>query len=108
MTTVDTTRTTGLEEVVSLVTEKMLPEINRETETIISQWLDTSMNEDSRISSNPSPTTVSELSVLNEVICFDTFESPSCLSDLQCINSVQDDLAMHVPQLVKKKSLKVN
>lgn len=91
---------TGLEQVVSSVAERMLPEINRKIETIISQRLDTSMNEGSKISSNP------ELSVLNEVICFDTIESPSCLSDPPSINSVHDDLAMHVPHLVKQKIMK--
>lgn len=60
------------------------------------------MNEGSKFSSNPSPTALSDLSVLNEVACFDTIEFSSCSSDLQCMNNLHDYLAMHVPQLVKQ------
>lgn len=90
---------TGLEQVVSSVAERMLPEINKKIETIISQRLDTSIDEGTKISSNP------DLSVSNEVICFDTIEPP-CLFGSPNIISVHDDLAMHVPQLVKQKIMK--
>lgn len=91
----------------SSLAERMLSERNRKIESIISQRLDSSMNGGSKISSNSSPTTTctSELSVLNEVSCFNSTESPSCLFDSWSINSVHDDLAMLVSQLVTQKKL---
>lgn len=64
------------------------------------------MIEGSKISSNSSPTTISELSDSNEVSFFDANESLSYLSKSQSINSVHDDLAMHAPQLAKQKIIK--
>lgn len=78
----------------------MLSEINRKIETIISQRPDTDINEGSKLLSNP------ELSVSNKVICFDTIESFSCLSDSTSLNSVHDDLAIYIPHIVKKKIMK--
>ncbi|XP_062585898.1 uncharacterized protein LOC134247577 [Saccostrea cucullata] len=93
-----------LEEVVSSVAEKMLPEINKRIETIISQHLDTPSTEGSKVSSSTSTDNVQNLSNSDQVICFDTF-SPSC-SMPQSITSVNDYLGMHVTPSVKQKIMK--
>lgn len=96
-----------LEEVVSSVAEKMLPEINRRIESIISQRLDTpsSSAEGSKVSSTSITSTDNvQNSDSDQVICLDNI-SPSC-SMPQSIISVNDDLGMHVTQSVKQKIMK--
>lgn len=94
---------TDLEDVVSSVAERMIPELNKAIETIISKRLDTS--EGSHVSFNQSATcnnqhSVPNLSDSDDVVCFDAI-SPSCSS--QSITSIHDDISMHVPQSVKQK-----
>lgn len=39
-------------------------------------------------------------------LCFDTIKSSSSLSDSTSLNSVYDDLVIHIPRIVKRKIMK--
>jgi hypothetical protein len=91
-----------LEEVVSSVADKMLPEINKQIETIISQRLgpNASSTEGSKATSNIACSiNESNLCDLDHDSCFDSI-SP------QSITSVNDDLGLHVAQSLKQKIMK--
>lgn len=104
--------TMGLEGVVSSVTERMLPEINKSTE-IISKRLDTTegrhvfLNQYSMFNNQNSEPNVSDS---EDVVSFNAI-SPSCSSPL-CLSqsisnlSIHDDMGMHVPDSLKQEIMK--